>query len=486
MPEPASAGVLAAGAAGLLARRRRRRRRRLAGWVGPAAAAAAASAAWPAGAAATGYTFGVSSGTAEWTTPGNWTPSTGFPDAVGDTAYIPGSGNPGVPLTVDVNAPVTTSALSLGGGLNSNPGANTVSSSGGGSITFAPAAAGSSAQLTDGTTDGVGNTVSAAVFLAGPLTVTHGSSFQALALSGPIADAPGTSGNPVTFANTPGQAGFVTLTGNNQFTGPITVTSIGVGLSGQATGWGLSSGVTLNAGGQLSFAGATPVRAVPITLNAGAIVATSNLGGATADVVASPVTIVAGTVIVESQLTLSGPITGSGGGLTTTTPQLYPSPTAAPALTVSGTVNLGGGPLTVGSSTYVANPTYTAPVLLTAPDDAVGTLSVGSGSLVVTGGLTATSLALGTDGLVRIGTGGTAGTLAVPAVTAAAGAYNDTVTFDRSDAVPFAAAVSGPANLAQVGTGTTTLTGANRRPARPTSRPGPSASRPGRRSAPGP
>ena len=431
------------------------------GWrrVGPAAAATAMMLGSGLRAGASDYTFAARTGTAEWVDPASWGSTGGYPNAAGDTATIRGSNAIRAGLTVDVNAPVTVSALALAGGTVQYAYPTVVSSSNGGSVTFAAATAGGSATLGDaGGAQLAGDTLAATVYLAAPLAVTSG---DRLTVSGTIADAPGTGSHPLTFASPDPyvQGGLVNLTGDNQFTGPITVTAMYVALSGRATGWGQSAGVTLNRGGFLQLYGATPARAVPITMaGGGVILAGSDLanGGAFASTVASPITIMTGTIISQSSLTLSGPITGTDGSLTLDSEPTYGM--TRPTITASGTVDLGGGPLTVRSATYNTGQGDGGTVVLSGADNRVGPLTATGVTLALSGRLTATSAALGQDGSIQIGTGGPAGDLAVAAVSAAGGSLLGGLVFDRSDAYTFAPVVSGPVNLKQIGPGTTTLT----------------------------
>lgn len=82
-------------------------------------------------------------------------------------------------------------------------------------------------------------------------------------------------------------------------------------------------------------------------------------------------------------------------------------------------------------------------------------LQSGAGTTILTGGNSygTTTISAGT---LQVGNGGTAGTLGTGAVT-----DNASLTFNRSDTLTVANAISGSGNLNQVGVGTTILTGGN-------------------------
>jgi autotransporter-associated beta strand protein len=90
----------------------------------------------------------------------------------------------------------------------------------------------------------------------------------------------------------------------------------------------------------------------------------------------------------------------------------------------------------------------------------------GTGALSVNGGATGTVILTGNNsysgittiqvGTLRVGNGGTMGTLGTGNIV-----DNDELAFDRSDALTIGAAISGTGGVSQIGNGTTTLTGAN-------------------------
>src|SRR5271165_6292706 len=80
-------------------------------------------------------------------------------------------------------------------------------------------------------------------------------------------------------------------------------------------------------------------------------------------------------------------------------------------------------------------------------------VQLGSGTLVLTGNNTYTGGTTISAGTLQIGNGGTTGSITGNVTD------NGTLAFDRSDAVTFAGAISGTGSLAQLGSGTLTLTG---------------------------
>ena len=75
-------------------------------------AAVAAASAW-----ATDYVWN-NGAHGDWEEPSNWSPSTGYPSAAGDTATIPNPVNSegaGSAFTVTVNSPFSIAALSVAG-----------------------------------------------------------------------------------------------------------------------------------------------------------------------------------------------------------------------------------------------------------------------------------------------------------------------------------------------------------------------------------
>jgi autotransporter-associated beta strand protein len=82
-------------------------------------------------------------------------------------------------------------------------------------------------------------------------------------------------------------------------------------------------------------------------------------------------------------------------------------------------------------------------------------LQLGSNTLTLTGNSTYTGGATVSAGTLQIGNGGTSGSIVGNV------ADNGPLAFDRSDTVAFGSVISGAGSLAQLGSGTLVLTGAN-------------------------
>ena len=272
--------------------------------------------------------------------------------------------------------------------------------------------------------------------------------------SGGTLDASGTGA--VNFTNT-GSMGFnseagarvLSLqgsnTGNNTIAANIRdsggATSIyknGIGLW-VLTGTNLYTGINMINGGTLSVAqlangssasnlGASTNAAANLVLNGGALKYT---GAATS------------TDRLFSVGTSGGTLDASGTGavnFTNTGSMGFNSQSGARTLTLTGT--------NAGNNTLAA-----------AIGDNGGATSLvksGTGSWVLTGMNTYTGTTTISDGVLRVGNGGTSGTLGSGAVT-----DNGILVINHSNAILFANSISGSGSLVQQGAGTTTLTGAN-------------------------
>ncbi|HEY4201336.1 MAG TPA: autotransporter-associated beta strand repeat-containing protein [Devosiaceae bacterium] len=147
-----------------------------------------------------------------------------------------------------------------------------------------------------------------------------------------------------------------------------------------------------------------------------------------------------GTVKISAEDNLgnaAGGVTLDGGTLNTTA-----------GMTLNRTLHL------AGAGTFLTDPDTTAK--LTGNIDGVGSLTkTGDGTLVVTGDVTHTGGTLISAGTLQVGDGGTSGSLAGNVTD------NATLAFNRSDSATFGGIASGTGALAQLGHGTTILTGAN-------------------------
>ncbi len=137
---------------------------------------------------------------------------------------------------------------------------------------------------------------------------------------------------------------------------------------------------------------------------------------------------------------------------------------AAGSLIVDGTLNVNGtvtkGDLT-GIGTIAGSSTLTigAATNSTFGGDFSGPVSLnkaGTGTLSLTGISSHSGLTTVSNGTLSIGAGGTTGSLAALAVSVGTGG---TLAFNRSDTPTISNAISGPGNMAQIGSGTTTYSG---------------------------
>jgi outer membrane autotransporter protein len=148
-----------------------------------------------------------------------------------------------------------------------------------------------------------------------------------------------------------------------------------------------------------------------------------------------------GTVQVAADSNLgaaTGPLSFNGGTLATTA-----SFTSGRATTLDS----GGGTFDVAPSTTLT---------MNGAIDGTGALGKSNaGTLVLAADNTYTGGTTISAGTLQLGTGGTTGSILGDV------ADSGTLAFDRSDTVSFAGVISGSGNLAQIGPGTTTLTGAN-------------------------
>ncbi len=138
------------------------------------------------------------------------------------------------------------------------------------------------------------------------------------------------------------------------------------------------------------------------------------------------------------------------------------------ASSYTGGTTISGGTLQIGnggaSGSIAGNITDNAALAFNRADDIAysGVISgtgllrkAGVGALVLTGSNTYTGGTVITSGMLRIGTGGTVGSITGDV------ANTGTLVFDRSDDVTFAGAISGSGSVIQQGTGTLTLSGAS-------------------------
>ncbi|MBM3825737.1 MAG: filamentous hemagglutinin N-terminal domain-containing protein, partial [Verrucomicrobia bacterium] len=174
----------------------------------------------------------------------------------------------------------------------------------------------------------------------------------------------------------------------------------------------------------------------------------------------------AGSLVLSALSTsLSGTISGAGALTVNATGGTV---TFTGANTSTGTTTISGGTLRVGAGgaagvlgagaiTNNAALVFNRSSTYAVANDVSGTGTVeqlGPGTTVITGALTHTGGTTVTAGTLRVGAGGTAGSLAGNVVT------QGVLAFDRSDALTFAGNISGAGAVTQVGTNILTLTGA--------------------------
>jgi fibronectin-binding autotransporter adhesin len=138
--------------------------------------------------------------------------------------------------------------------------------------------------------------------------------------------------------------------------------------------------------------------------------------------------------------TISAPIT-------TSSVLVMTQNSTAGAMTISGTVNNGGNLLTIAG----AGDTTFSNVI----SGAGGLTKSGTGTLTLTGANTYSGVTIISAGTVRIGNGGTTGSVAGN-ITVGGG-----IVFNRSDSVVYAGVMNGAGTVIQQGVGTLILTGAN-------------------------
>ncbi|MCX8475870.1 MAG: autotransporter-associated beta strand repeat-containing protein [Sphingomonas sp.] len=236
--------------------------------------------------------------------------------------------------------------------------------------------------------------------------------------------------------------------------------NLSVANGGTSTG-SLNGGGSLNlTGGTLAIQGANAQLSASVTIASGAAVMLTDVQGLGTGAIAD-----AGMLTLDGASgTLANALSGAGGV----------------ALTNAASVTLGGNnsgfsglfAIAQGTSLTASLPQHlgTAAIqddgnltLDTANDwtfanivSGTGALTkAGSGTLIVTGTNSYTGGTTIAAGTLQLGDGGTTGTIVGDVVD------NGMFAFDRSDAITFAGAISGSGSLAQRGTGTTILTGAN-------------------------
>ena len=235
--------------------------------------------------------------------------------------------------------------------------------------------------------------------------------------------------------------GTLVLSGANTYTG-------GTAIDGGAVQVVADSNLGA-ATGPLSFNGGTLATTASFTSGRAT---TLNSGGGTFDVAPS------------TTLTMNGAIDGAGalgksnaGTLVLAADNTYIGDTTISA----GTLQVGNGGTTgsilgdvadSGTLAFDRSDTVSFPGVISGTGSVI---QAGTGTTILTGDSSYTGGTTISAGTLQLGDGGTTGSILGDV------ADNGTLAFDRSDTVAFPGVISGSGGLAQIGPGTTTLTGAN-------------------------
>ncbi|HEY2049172.1 MAG TPA: autotransporter-associated beta strand repeat-containing protein [Caulobacteraceae bacterium] len=312
---------------------------------------------------------------------------------------------------------------------------------------------------------------SGAVDLGGKtLTLTGGSG----TFSGAISDGGigGGTGGGLVIAS-----GTETLTGSNTYTGSTAINSGATLALGGSGSIAASSGVTAN--GTLDISATTSGASVAGLSGSGAValggqtltiskangtfsgvISGGTLGGLTiagGTEMLTGVNSYAGATTINSGATLalvgSGSIASSAVTANGTFDITQTAGASIASLSGSGAVDLGGHTLTLAS----ASGTFTGVISDSGVGgNSVGTVTVASGTQVLTGNNTYTgNSAIAAGATLQVGNGGPAGSLAGNVADAG------TLVFDRAGTVVYSGVVFGTGNVTQGGPGTTILDGVN-------------------------
>lgn len=321
-------------------------------------------------------------------------------------------------------------------------------------------------------------------------------------------------GNAGTGALTKTGLGILTLLGENTYTGSTTINAGALRIgNGGTTGSILSSSVIVNAtlifnrSDNISFAGVisgsgtlihdgtgiltlsndSPFNGSTVfasTLRIGAGGTTGSLGNGEISNYGQLVFDRSNDSTFSGSISETGSVTKQGGGtLTLTGSNTYTGGTnlnagtlelgSSGAIGSSGTISFGGGTLrftasnttdyssrfsTAAGQAYSLHTNSQNVTLATALTSSGGTLTKsGDGILTLTGNNTFAGTTTVNAGILRIGNGGTTGSLASTSIVLSSGA----LIFNRSDDLTYAGVISGTGTMTKSGAGTLTLTGAN-------------------------
>jgi autotransporter-associated beta strand protein len=287
--------------------------------------------------------------------------------------------------------------------------------------------------------NGQSETVGALSGTGGAITLGSGSLTANSSANASLAAIISGSGSLIKVAS-----GTLTLTGANTYTGGTVVNfgtlQLGAGGSLASTGALTISGGTFDLNGQTQTVGALSGAGGAITLGSGSLSTNSRANTNLAAIVSG-----------------SGSLTKAGSGtLTLTSTNTYTGGT-----TVSGgTLQVGNGITGSISGNVVDGGTlaFNLPNAVTFAGIVSGSgvlVQQGGSTLTLTGSNTYTGGTTISSGTLRIGNGGTTGSIASNV------SDNATMIFNRSDAVSFGGLINGTGSVSQAGAGTLILTGAN-------------------------
>jgi fibronectin-binding autotransporter adhesin len=234
--------------------------------------------------------------------------------------------------------------------------------------------------------------------------------------------------------------GTLVLTGTNSYTGGTAINSGTLRISADANLGDAAGGLSFNGGTLNTTANVTSGRAV--TLDGAGTVLTD---AGTATTLSGGIAGAGGlTKDGEGSLVLTGDATHTGG--TTITDGILQVGDGGTSGTLAGNVTNNG------TLAFDRSDVSTFGGAITGTGDLQQT---GTGTTILTGDSSYTGGTTITDGALQLGDGGTAGSITGDV------ANDGTLAFSRSDDVAFAGVISGTGRVDQIGTGTTTLTGAN-------------------------
>ncbi len=254
-------------------------------------------------------------------------------------------------------------------------------------------------------------------------------------------------------------AGTLNLTGQNPFTGGVTVDAGTISLTGEIAN-NAGNTITVNNAGIFSidrsdaFGNHATDAVTPLVINPGGVI---RLGSGFWGVM-GPITLRGGTLRALTpsgsgwSFALRGQVTVDGGA---TTSVVEGPGMALGATTVSETTfEVADG--SAVDDLVVRGGLLNGPAQSWPNAQASGLRKTGSGRMILLGANTYSGTTTISAGTLQVGDGGTSGTLGSGNV-----ANNATLSFNRSDTLAVANAISGTGTLVQSGAGTVTLSGAN-------------------------